>query len=241
MGNGLRPPRFPRPSVKSSSSGDFARALPLSSEAERGDKLGKVVPRETRLVFNGEGSGIGFGVCTNVAARDIAAFLVLLEEASPLRAPSETFSFACSDIGNSCGSRRDDEGVAGFLAVRLLSALEGSSGVLLRNGKPRFCAAGRGVDSGLLSRLRGTDFMMTRGRGRGLAGNRRVSLAVGEDGLEVEESLASGNRRAAVRVTLGLLRRVGSASEGLCREEDGPPGGGSSRITISSDIGLNKS
>lgn len=96
MGNGLGPPRLPRPSVKStsSSSGDSARALPLSLEEERGDRLGKVVPREMRFVFNGEGRGIGLGVCTSVAARDITAFLVLLEEASPLRAPSETFSFA---------------------------------------------------------------------------------------------------------------------------------------------------
>lgn len=101
---------------------------------------------------------------------------------------------------------------------------------------------GRGfVDSGLLSGLQGTDFMMTRGRGRGLAGDRGVSLAVGEDGLEVEESLASGSRRAAARVALGLLRRVENVSEGFCREEDGPLGRGSLRISISSDMGLNKS
>ena len=68
----------------------------------------------------------------------------------------------------------------------MLSPLAGSSGVLLRSGRPRFCAAGRGVDSGLLSRLRGADLMTTRGRGRGLAGDRGVSLAVWEDGLELD-------------------------------------------------------
>ena len=242
MGNGLGPSRFPWSSVTStsSSSGDFARALPLFLEATRGDKLGKVVPREMRFVFNGEGRGIGFG-CTNVAERDIPAFLGLLEEASPLHALSETFSFASSDIGNACGSRRDDEGRVGFLLARLPSAWAGGSGGLLRSGRPRFFAAGRGVDAGLLSRLRAADFMMTRGRGRSLAGDRAVSLVAGEDCLEVEASLASGKRGGIVRVALGLLRRVEDTPEGFCREEDGPSDGRPSRISMSSDIGLNNS
>lgn len=206
MGNGLRPPRFSWPSVKATSSslGDLARSLPLFWEDKRGDKLGKVDPRATGFVFSGEGRAIGLGVWTNVAERGILVFLVLLVDASPLRASSETFSFVRNGMGNSCGSRRNGEGSgrADFLTVRLSSALTDRSGVLLLSGKPCFCAARGGVDSELLPRLR--TVMTTRGFGRGFGGARGVSLAVGEGNLEVEGSLASGSRRAVVRVVLGL-------------------------------------
>ena len=73
--------------------GDFACALTLSFEEDRGDKL-KVVLRSTGFIFNGEGRGISFVVHTNVAARNMIGFLVLVEEASRLHPLPETFSLA---------------------------------------------------------------------------------------------------------------------------------------------------